>query len=161
MYFRQSLSIGEFISQLKNGTALPTGSASPYRLADEVATLLAAGEAEGELLAIGSTINGGQWKADTGDGQGYIGNFQCRLKFGQHETFANLAVSDVLTAMSNGGKTIFKLTTSPNVKKPDEPYKNVRCVKPMVVDVKDANCLDLLDKVLKFATEKSLSTAGG
>ena len=161
MYFKQSIQIQDFISQLKSGQALPTGSASPYRLSEEVSSLLASGEAEGEIVAIGSTINGGQWKADTGEGKGYIGNFQCRVKFGQNETFANLSVADVLTAMANGGKTIFKLETSPNIKKPEQPYKNVRCVNPMVVDVKDTKCLALLDKVVTFATEKPLTTVGG
>lgn len=159
MYFKQSIQLKEFIAQLKSGQALPTGSASPYRLNDEVSKMLESGPQEGELIGIGTTINGGQWKGDSG--QGYIGNFQCRVRFGAHETFANLSVADVLTALGNGGKTTFRLEKSPNVRKPEQPYLNVRAEKPIVVDVKDTKTISLLDSIEAFATTKPLQAVGG
>lgn len=161
MYINQKQPIADFIEMLKSGKALPTGSPSVYRLNDEIKNQLLTAPAEGEIIAIGGTVNGGHWKQDNGTGSGYIGNFQCRVRVGNLTTFANLSVADVVTAMTNGGKTTFTVEKSENAKNPDKPYFNLRCTNPVVVDIQDTKVITALDEIAKMAVEKPLSVTAG
>lgn len=146
MYTRFQSSTNDFVDKLLNGSALPTGSESPFRINNDVLTALkAAGEAgvEAELVEVSPTVQGGQWVDDNNaTRQGYIGNFSCQVKIGSHQTFANLDVATVLQFQMNGGKLVVKASQpvkdgQPLTTKGGQPVWNIVSTKSFVVDVQN------------------------
>lgn len=153
MYFRQSMTLNDFIQAIKSGSALPTGSESPYKLKEGIAAAMqSAGEngLEIELLSVSQTVNGGHWKGDTG--QGYIGNLSCTIKQGNFTSFANLSVADVLVLRKNGNKAVFKAVQTQS-KDGSKTYTNLRAVQGIVVDLNDAATVAILEGLPEFANQ--------
>lgn len=157
MYIKQNIEIGTFFSQLLAGTALPTGGASPFRINEEVkAALSEAGSVglEGTISTISPSVSGGHWQGDSG--KGYIGNLQCRVKFGENETFANLAVCDVIAAFQNGGKTTFHMEVTKS-KDGTREYTNIRAVKPIVFDANDQTIIAAIESIKALAAKTQVA----
>lgn len=155
MYFPRKTDRKSFIDAIIAGTALPTGSESPFRLNDTIKSdLLAAGEKglSAKLVSISSTVSGGDWRKDNDPSQtGYIGNFSCKLQIGTQTTFANLDVATVVRFQLDGGSTAVHIVQTPNAKDSTKPYFNVKAVKGLVLDVKDAAQLAALQSIKDFA----------
>lgn len=167
MYTRFQTSTADFIEKLLNGTALPTGSESPFRINSDVLTALrAAGEAgvEAQLIEVSPTVQGGQWVDDANaTRQGYIGNFSCQVKVGSHQTFANLDVATVLQFQMNGGKLPVKASQpmkdgQPLTTKGGQPVWNIVSTKPFVVDISNPAQKAALQSVKALANKGSEAT---
>lgn len=151
MYFAQPTDLKTFVNNLINGTALPTGSESPFKLKDSVSIALSAENgAEAELIGLSTTVSGGHWKDDA-KGSGYIGNFRCTIKVGENTSFATLDVATVVAMRQNGNKAVLKVFNTPNPKDENKPYKNVRLVKGIALDMKDAKTIEVLNGLIEFA----------
>lgn len=157
MYLNQIISVADFAQQLKTGKALPTGSASPYKINESVVTALQSAKdgLEAELISVSASIRGGLWQSDTDKSQnGYIGNFQCILRIGAHQTPANLSVADAVQFMLGNGKAVVGITTSPNKKDESKPYVNLRCKSVVACDfVNNKEHIAALDAIVEMATE--------
>lgn len=154
MYFRKSVQLSEFVDMLINGSALPTGSASPYRIKEDVIKELETAKdgLEGKLISVSHVISGGHWKSDTDSNSGYIGNFQCRVEIAQKTTFANLSVADICQFLGNADKkAVVVLDVTDNKKTPNKPYKNIRCKDSIVVDTASPETVKLLRSIIEFA----------